>query len=62
MTPTRSSRGYTPCHAGHPDHAGRLRGWLTAPTEQALKLQRPLPDEALRVVMTGERKDEAIVA
>jgi putative SOS response-associated peptidase YedK len=33
--------------------------WLTAPTELALQLQRPLPDDALRIVARGERKDEA---
>jgi putative SOS response-associated peptidase YedK len=33
--------------------------WLTAPTEIALQLQRPLPDDALTIVTRGERKDEA---
>ena len=33
--------------------------WLTAPTEVALQLQRPLPDEALQIVARGGRKDEA---
>jgi putative SOS response-associated peptidase YedK len=32
--------------------------WLTAPVEEALKLQRSLPNEALRVVATGEKEDE----
>lgn len=32
--------------------------WLSAPADEALKLQRPLPDGALRVVARGERKDE----
>jgi putative SOS response-associated peptidase YedK len=32
--------------------------WLTAPAEVALQLQRPLPDDALRIVARGERKDE----
>jgi len=31
---------------------------LTAPTEEALQLQRPLPDHALTIVARGERKDE----
>ena len=31
--------------------------WLTAPTEEALGLQRPQPDGALRIVATGPRKD-----
>jgi putative SOS response-associated peptidase YedK len=32
--------------------------WLTAPVEEALKLQRSLPNEALRVVATGEKEDK----
>ena len=31
--------------------------WMTAPKEDALKLQRPLPDGALKIVMTGEKED-----
>lgn len=33
--------------------------WLEAPTVEALKLQRPLPDEEMREVARGERKDGA---
>ncbi len=33
--------------------------WLTAPTEVALQLQRPLADAALQIVARGERKDDA---
>jgi putative SOS response-associated peptidase YedK len=33
--------------------------WLAAPVDDALKLQRPLPNEAMRVVMTGEKEDVA---
>ena len=29
--------------------------WLTAPTKDALALQRPLPDGALRIVARGDR-------
>jgi putative SOS response-associated peptidase YedK len=36
--------------------------WLTAPEEEALKLQRPLPDGVLKIVATGPRKDEALAA
>ncbi|MET0745120.1 MAG: SOS response-associated peptidase [Microvirga sp.] len=32
--------------------------WLTAPVEEALKLQRPLPDGALTIVARGERSDQ----
>ncbi len=32
--------------------------WMTAPPEEALKLQRPLPDNALMIVARGEKKDE----
>ena len=32
--------------------------WMTAPTEDALKLQRPLADGALMIVARGEKKDE----
>ncbi|MCG6205841.1 SOS response-associated peptidase family protein [Rhodopseudomonas sp. HC1] len=31
--------------------------WLSAPQEEALRLQRPLPDGALRIVARGVKKD-----
>jgi putative SOS response-associated peptidase YedK len=31
---------------------------MSAPAEDALKLQRPLADGSLKIVATGERKDE----
>jgi putative SOS response-associated peptidase YedK len=34
-----------------------IETWMTAPTEEALKLQRPLPDGALKIVATGKRED-----
>ncbi len=36
-----------------------IEAWLTAPAADALKLQRPLPDGALRIVARGVKKDEA---
>ena len=33
---------------------------MTAPADEALKLQQPLPDGTLKIVMTGEKKDEAL--
>jgi hypothetical protein len=32
--------------------------WMTAPPLEALRLQRPLPDDALMTVARGEKKDE----
>jgi putative SOS response-associated peptidase YedK len=36
--------------------------WMTAPLGEALKLQRPLPDDALMIVARGEKKDEGGLA
>jgi putative SOS response-associated peptidase YedK len=36
--------------------------WMSAPAEEALKLQRPLPDEALIIVARGGKKDEGGLA
>jgi len=33
--------------------------WLTAPVDEALELQRPLPSDQMMIVAKGERKDEA---
>lgn len=33
------------------------RRWLTAPTSEALQLQRPLPDGLLQIVAEGDRQD-----
>jgi putative SOS response-associated peptidase YedK len=34
--------------------------WMTAPPQEALGLQRPLPDGALRIVARGEKEDGVI--
>jgi putative SOS response-associated peptidase YedK len=34
-----------------------IERWMTAPTEDALKLQRPLQDGTLQVVARGEKMD-----
>ena len=36
-----------------------FEGWLTASADVALALQRPLPDDELMIVATGEREDKA---
>jgi putative SOS response-associated peptidase YedK len=34
-----------------------IETWLSAPAAEALKLQRPLPDDALGIVARGRRED-----
>jgi putative SOS response-associated peptidase YedK len=36
---------------------GEIETWMTASTQEALELQRPLPNETLRIVATGTKKD-----
>jgi putative SOS response-associated peptidase YedK len=35
--------------------------WLGSPVNDAIALQRPLPNELLRIVATGEKSDQALV-
>ena len=34
-----------------------IEQWMTAPIDEALKLQRPLPDNSLQIVAVGEKQD-----
>jgi putative SOS response-associated peptidase YedK len=42
--------------------AEEIDTWMSAPTEEALKLERPLAHDALMIVARGEKKDEGGVA
>ena len=39
--------------------ADEIELWLTAPKEEAIKLQRPLPDGVLEIVAVGQKQDRA---
>ena len=52
-----NSTGNLPAHpAIFPDGTAPV---VTAPAEEALKLQRPLADKPLKIVATSEKKDAA---
>ncbi len=36
-----------------------IEQWMTAPAEEALNFQRPLPDGTLKIVAAGEKEDQA---
>jgi len=38
-----------------------VEAWMAAPTPEAMKLQRPLPDDALRIVVRGAKQDGAVL-
>jgi putative SOS response-associated peptidase YedK len=37
-----------------------IEAWMTAPADEALKLQRPLADGALKIVATGAKEDDPV--
>ena len=37
--------------------AYEIETWMTAPVDEAMKLQRPLPEDALRIVARGSKQD-----
>jgi len=39
-----------------------IDAWMNASAEEALKLQRPLPDNSLKIVARGDKKDEGGLA
>jgi ClpX C4-type zinc finger len=52
-----SGRGPSEGDAGHTTSGEAVDQWLTFPPKEALALQKPLSDGALRTVATGEKED-----
>jgi len=51
----------SPRHAGDPDHGRRTR-CLDARAVEAMALQKPLPNDALRIVIRGAEKGDKVAA
>jgi hypothetical protein len=61
MMLTTSSRPSAPKPCGDLTTTKEFDLWLDGETVEALKLQRPLPDEMLDLVARGEKEDPAPV-
>jgi len=57
---TPDANAVAPIHLKAMRSAKEADRWLEADTPDALALQRPLPDDALRIVAKGQKEDGAL--